>query len=209
MTTPDTTPDRAGSGTSTDLCDRAAEAFDDYRHGRTGRMSDLVRLVSPALWAVARSCRLDARQAEDVVQTAWVRLVGAADDISDPQAVVAWLLTTTRREAWRVSGLQARTAQPDDGLDEVVSSDPGPESVVTTADENARLWHHVTSLSPRCQALLRVIAYVTPPDYARISQALGMPIGSIGPTRGRCLAALRKALDADPTWTHLENGPQA
>ena len=179
-----TTPDIAGSGTSTTLCDRAAAAFDDYRMGHTGRMSDLVRLVSPILWAVARSCRLDARQS-------------------------AWLLTTTRREAWRVSRLQARTPQPDDSLDEVVSCEPGPETVVTTADENARLWHHVTLLRPRCQALLRAIAYATQPDYARIAQALDMPIGSIGPTRSRCLAALRKALDADPTWTRNENGPQA
>ena len=204
-----TTPDIAGSGTSTTLCDRAAAAFDDYRMGHTGRMSDLVRLVSPILWAVARSCRLDARQAEDVVQIAWMHLVTAADDIDDPQAVVAWLLTTTRREAWRVSRLQARTPQPDDSLDEVVSCEPGPETVVTTADENARLWHHVTLLRPRCQALLRAIAYATQPDYARIAQALDMPIGSIGPTRSRCLAALRKALDADPTWTRNENGPQA
>lgn len=204
------TPDRARPGTSTTrLVDQAAEAFQDYRDGQTGRMSDLVRLVSPALWAVARSCRLDCRQAEDVVQTSWVRLVQKAETIQDPQGVVAWLLTTTRREAWRVSGQVSLDAQPDETLDQLVSSEPGPEAVVTAADEHQRLWHHVTSLSPRCQALLRVIAYVSPPDYASISEALGMPIGSIGPTRGRCLAALRRALAADPAWTHLENGQQA
>ena len=172
-------------------------------------MSDLVRLVTPALWAIARSCHLDAPQAEDVVQTVWVRLVQKADTITDPQGVFAWLLTTTRREAWRVSGMSTREANPDEDLDRLVSPAPGPETVVTTDDENTRLWHHVTLLSPRCQALLRVIAYVTPPDYARISRALGMPVGSIGPTRGRCLAALRTSLAADPSWTHLENGRQA
>ncbi|MGA4669002.1 RNA polymerase sigma factor [Propionibacteriaceae bacterium Y1923] len=200
-----TTPDRARPGTS-QLFDQAAAAFSDYRDGSPGRMSDLVRLVTPALWAVARSCRLDARQAEDVVQTTWVRLVQKADTIADPQAVVAWLVTTTRREAWRVSGQATQAPQPDEGIDELVSSDPGPDVVVTTADENSRLWQHVTNLSPRCQALLRVIAYAARPDYAHISRALGMPVGSIGPTRGRCLAALRKALADDPQWTQLENG---
>lgn len=195
--------------TTTTVFDQAAAAFSDYREGQTGRMYDLVRLVTPALWAIARSCHLDPAQAEDVVQTVWVRLVARADSITDPQGVFAWLLTTTRREAWRVSGTSVREANPDQDLDRLVSPDPGPESVVTTDDQNSRLWRHVGLLSPRCQALLRVIAYVTPPDYAAISQALGMPVGSIGPTRGRCLAALRTSLTADPSWTHLENGRPA
>ena len=191
--------------TEVTVFDQAAAAFGDYRQGQTGRMSDLVRLLTPAMWAIARSCRLDAHQSEDVLQTVWVRLVQKADTIADPQGVFAWLLTTTRREAWRVSGTAIREANSDEDLDRLVCPDPGPEAVVTAEDENSRLWHHVTLMSPRCQALLRVIAYVTPPDYARISQALGIPVGSIGPTRGRCLAALRTSLTADPSWTHLEN----
>ena len=68
-------------------------------------------------------------------------------------------------------------------------------------DLNRRLWTHIHALSPRCQALLRVIAYSTRPDYATISAALGMPVGSIGPTRGRCLATLRRSLASDPAWS--------
>ena len=56
-------------------------------------------------------------------------------------------------------------------------------------------------MSERCQALLRIIAFVDRPDYVAVSQALGMPVGSIGPTRGRCLAKLRAALSGDPTWS--------
>jgi hypothetical protein len=59
----------------------------------------------------------------------------------------------------------------------------------------------VTKLNPRCQALLRVVAFATKPDYAAISAALGMPVGSIGPTRGRCLSTLRAALSNDPRWS--------
>ena len=55
-------------------------------------------------------------------------------------------------------------------------------------------------LPERCQTLLRVIAFAAKPDYAQIARALGMPVGSIGPTRGRCLAKLRLALAADPRW---------
>ena len=69
------------------------------------------------------------------------------------------------------------------------------------ADTARVLWLHVKELNPRCQALLRVVAFATKPDYAAISAALGMPVGSIGPTRGRCLATLRTALSNDPRWS--------
>ena len=59
---------------------------------------------------------------------------------------------------------------------------------------------HIAALPERCRALLRVIAFADRPDYAELSKALGMPQGSIGPTRGRCLAKLRLALAADPAW---------
>jgi DNA-directed RNA polymerase specialized sigma24 family protein len=62
------------------------------------------------------------------------------------------------------------------------------------------LWRHVAGLSERCRYLLRVIAFADRPDYAAIAEALGMPVGSIGPTRGRCLAALRAALVLDPAY---------
>ena len=68
------------------------------------------------------------------------------------------------------------------------------------ATRDHRLWQHVEGLPERCRALLRVIAFADRPDYAELAKALGMPQGSIGPTRGRCLAKLRLALAADPSW---------
>ncbi|WGT46903.1 RNA polymerase sigma factor [Tessaracoccus lacteus] len=187
-----TTPGRTGS-----LADEAGAAFRDYLAGDTARMADLVRLLTPPLWAAVRSCGLTREQAEDVVQGAWVSLVRHADGVRDPQAVFAWLLTSVRRESWRVAG--GRPTQPLDV--EPVDETSGPEDSVLDADANARLWRHVATLNPRCQALLRVVAYAATPDYAAISKALGMPVGSIGPTRGRCLAALRAALSRDPGWS--------
>lgn len=175
----------------------AERAFVAFRSGDTARLTELVELLTPPLWAVARSAGLGSVEAEDVVQASWVALLRGADRIEDPRAVFGWLITTTRREAWRVAR-RPRTAELSQSLPE---PRPGPDELATTADESRRLWAHVSDLSPRCQALLRIVAYASPPDYSTISAALGMPVGSIGPTRGRCLAALRRALENDPAWS--------
>ena len=77
-----------------------------------------------------------------------------------------------------------------------------PEERVLRSDTDSRLWHHIAQLPERCQALLRVIAFADRPDYAAVAEALGMPVGSIGPTRGRCLAKLRLQLANDTAWEH-------
>lgn len=179
------------------LATRGAALFRAYREHPGSRLDDLVRLFTPILWHCARAQGLDEASAQDVVQTAWLRLVEHADSISDPQAVLGWLLSTVRREAWRVHHVGRRF----DELDELAAdAAPGPD-VLADLDERARvLWGHVQTLSQRCRALLRVIAMAERPDYAALSEALGMPVGSIGPTRGRCLAKLRTALADDPRW---------
>ncbi|MCE0487126.1 RNA polymerase sigma factor [Ornithinimicrobium sediminis] len=191
------------------MTDRAAEAFRDYQEGAAERMADLVDLLTPTLWHVARACRLDRQSAEDVVQVAWMRLVEHADGIEESQAIVAWLVTTVRRESWRVSK-QAQRTRPDDFEDDLdplqetlvgPRQAPDPAEVATLEDRRRRLWEHIATLTPRCQQLLRIICFAESPNYAAISQDLGMPVGSIGPTRGRCLATLRKALLSDPHWS--------
>jgi RNA polymerase sigma factor (sigma-70 family) len=186
------------------LADRAAAAFAAYREGDRERMGELVDLLTPILWHTARGQRLDQATAEDVIQTAWIRLVEGAESIAEPQAVLAWLITTVRREAWRVLKRDGRAIPVDefpetepDGIP--ASLDPAAEAMLR--EDQRVLWRSVSGLSERCQALLRIIAFVDRPDYAAVSQALGMPVGSIGPTRGRCLAKLRGLLAADPTWS--------
>ena len=75
-----------------------------------------------------------------------------------------------------------------------------PPDLVETSERHRVLWRHVQSLSDRCRELLRIVAFVDRPDYDVVAEALAMPRGSVGPTRGRCLAKLRAALSADPTW---------
>ena len=66
-----------------------------------------------------------------------------------------------------------------------------PESEIVTDDDNARLWQALGQLPERCQRLLRIVAWEPRPDYSSVADALAMPIGSIGPTRRRCLEKLR------------------
>jgi len=184
------------------LAEQAARDFAAYRAGDEQRMGALVDLLTPVLWHLARAAGLDHAAAEDVVQTGWLRLVEHAADIHDPRTVLAWLGTTVRREAWRRRGDQRTMPASDDVMaaDRPDPADPLDEAVVRRHDLQV-LVRHFRALSPRCQQILRVICWGGPPDYAALSEALGIPVGSIGPTRGRCLAALRRALLAEPTWS--------
>ncbi len=184
------------------LATRSGRLFDAYRRGDEAKMAELVRTVTPLLWHTARATGLDAATAEDVLQSTWIALVRKADGIVEPAAVLQWLIVTTKREAWRVSRLQARV-RPEDLEQTVFAEQAAPERVeddVVRGDTARRLWRHVESLPQRCRTLLRVIAFADRPDYAGLAESLGMPLGSIGPTRGRCLAKLKLALAADPAW---------
>jgi RNA polymerase sigma factor (sigma-70 family) len=184
------------------LAGRAARLFTDYREGNTAKMADLVKMLTPILWHTARASGLDATTAEDVLQTVWLALVRKADTISEPLALLQWMVVTTKREAWRAARSQSRV-RPEDmdapAEHDRETTDPVEDEVVR-GEVQSRLWYHISQLPERCRALLRVIAFADRPDYAELAKALGMPQGSIGPTRGRCLAKLRLLLANDPSW---------
>ncbi|MDQ1539596.1 MAG: hypothetical protein QOH29_322 [Actinomycetota bacterium] len=164
-------------------------------------MGELVGLLTPILWHTSRAQRLDSQTAEDVVQSVWLAFVRSVDSITDPQAVLQWLIVSTRREAWRVLKRNDRVRPTEFEADDVVTPTRDlPEERVLRDDGDSRLWQHIAHLPERCRALLRVIAFTDRPDYAAVATALGMPVGSIGPTRGRCLAKLRSQLANDPAW---------
>lgn len=177
--------------------ERAAEHFSAWREGRNSAMDELVRLMTPVLWHVVRAYGLDRTLAEDVVQSTWLTLVRRHETITEPRAISGWLTTTARREAWRVAkGHSRATATEDDHLEPLLPTEESAEERAATSDERSRLWGAVQTLSERCRRLLRIIAFEDRPDYARIAADLSMPIGSIGPTRQRCLAKLRTTLAA-------------
>jgi RNA polymerase sigma factor (sigma-70 family) len=174
---------------------RSAELFERWQDGDALAMDDLVRLMTPVLWHVVRGCGLDSALAEDVVQHTWLALVRQHDSITEPKAVAGWLLTTARREAWRVARQQNR-ADPADAadFDWRLPAQESAEDVAARRQDAAQLWQAVNQLTERCQQLLRVIAFDERPDYGRIARDLQIPVGSIGPTRLRCLAKLRTLL---------------
>lgn len=175
----------------------AAGHFRRYRQGDHGALDDLVRTLTPVLWHVVRGVGLDRDKAEDVVQVAWLTLVRKQASIVDPQAVAAWLTTTARREAWRVARVDARSSPvADEVLQTQIPHQPPAETDVIRNDEHGQLWACVRQLDERCQRLLLSVAFDDRPDYAGMSEELGMPVGSIGPTRARCLTKLKSLLVA-------------
>ena len=182
-----------------DRGERIAELLDAARGGSDDALSRIVTEHSPLLWHIARAAGLSAGDAEDVLQTVWLRLLAHLDDIRTSAALTGWLVVTARREAWRVRAA-GRKQIPAEGeaLDALPDRGVGPQEQVLIDDQRRTMWVAIGQLSARCQELLRVVAFVPRPDYSAVAAELGMPIGSVGPTRGRCLAKLRVLLGLDP-----------
>ena len=178
--------------------ERAAALFLRWRDGEQRALDELVRLMTPVLWHVARAYGLDRALAEDVVQSTWLALVRRHDGIAEPLAISGWLTTCARREAWRVGRLQRRADPTDsESLEPHLPAGESAEQEAQRDTDAGALWTAVGALNTRCQRLLRIVAFEERPDYARIAQDLAMPIGSIGPTRQRCLGKLRALLERD------------
>jgi RNA polymerase sigma factor (sigma-70 family) len=151
----------------------------------------LVERFNGLVWSVARAHRLAGADASDVVQTTWLRLVENLDRLQDPERVGAWLATTARRECLRTLRLSARHVPTETEL----LPDPGTDAPLDAAllanERDRALWTAFGGLSERCQMLLRILVADPPPSYEEVGEVLDMPIGSIGPTRQRCLERLR------------------
>jgi RNA polymerase sigma factor (sigma-70 family) len=182
-------------GPAGEVWQRATEGFNRWVAGDPAGLDDLVAAMTPVLWHVVRSYRLSESAAEDVIQTTWLALVRRRSAILDATAVGGWLTTTARREAWRVANAAA-AAMPADAEDlaPMLPRQRSAEDAVVQRDEGDRLWAAVDGLPERCRRLLRIVAFENRPDYRELAVDLDMPVGSIGPTRGRCLAKLRVAL---------------
>jgi RNA polymerase sigma factor (sigma-70 family) len=149
------------------------------------------------VWGVARSFGLDAAAASDVAQTTWLRLVEHASAIRDPAALPGWLATTARREALRLIRRSQREVVDD--VSPTTAVDPTAD-VDDRMDEDRRRQAVVGAfgqLNDACQQLLRLLSVDPPLPYAVIADMVGRPIGSIGPTRARCLERLRSLCDED------------
>jgi RNA polymerase sigma factor (sigma-70 family) len=154
----------------------------------------LVDRFSRLVWAVARAHRLSDSDAADVSQVTWLRLVENLDRIQQPERLGAWLATTARRESLAVLRRGARNVAYADvhETERASPDDMPPDGPILLTEERSAVALAFTRLSEPCQRLLRVLMVDPPPRYDAVSEALAIPIGSIGPTRARCLEKLHR-----------------
>jgi RNA polymerase sigma factor (sigma-70 family) len=175
-------------GPVTDLATRA-------RSGDKQAWDALVGRYAPLIWSICRRYRLGGADTSDVGQTVWLHLVDQLGNLREPAALAGWLATTTERECLRVLRAAQRpaTATPVIDADKIRDAHAEiAEQELLRAERHAALREALADLTPRCQQLIALLTEDPPVPYAQISAQLGIPVGSIGPTRSRCLAKLRR-----------------
>ena len=159
---------------------------------------ELVDSYTPMVWGAARGLSLSSSDAEDVCQATWLLLAENLDRLREPEALPGWLATTARRESLRLIKARNREAPTDFDADLLERPDgaEGPEGKAIRSCAAARMWQAFAQLSQGCQQLLRVVAVAPEASYAQVSKALGLPRGTIGPRKSRCLRTLRERMAA-------------
>ena len=150
----------------------------------------LVALLDPMLHSIARGYRLSEADADDVVQITWGRALLHLDRLDDPGAVAGWLAVTARREAMRTLQRGVRelpAAEPP----EPPCTEPAPDQETIERERCAELRAAIARLSGRQRELLTMLVNCPELSYEEVSQSIGMPVGSIGPTRERAFERLR------------------
>ncbi len=169
---------------------QTAELVERARAGEQAAWRAIVERYSRLLFVIARSYGLAGADADDVVQTTWLRLVERLPVLRDPARAGAWLAVTARRESLAAVRRKGRE-RPLQGHGPSVT---GPHHAVFGRALAGSLTAALESAPPRCRALLELLSVTPALSYAEIAIALGIPVGSVGPTRVRCLRQLRRAL---------------
>lgn len=146
------------------------------------------------VWSVARGFRLDEASAKDVSQTVWLKLIENMESINDPARLPGWLATTARREALRVARARQRDIPTEFEYDVEDTVNPTQEEVLIDEEESRHVAQAFRALDDACRQLLRLMTIEPPLSYEEISEITDRPIGSLGPTRARCLEKLKTAI---------------
>ena len=165
------------------------------RNGERQAWDALVERYAPLIWSICRRHRLEAADAQDAAQNVWLNLVDQLDKIRDPAALPGWLATTTRRECRRILRTARRACDPGHALAAGTIPDDHAQAAgqdLLTAERHAALREAFGQLPPGCQQMLALLIEDPALSYAEIIARLGIPAGSIGPSRRRCLDKLRR-----------------
>jgi RNA polymerase sigma factor (sigma-70 family) len=166
------------------------------RKGDGSAWNELVSRYTPLVDSVTRRYRLSLSDAEDASQVVWLRLFENLRKLHEPRALPGWIKTTTKNEALRLLALRRRAEPTDPSV--LVTLDPwgsdegiGVESAVLRSERDRALLDGLAELTPHDRNLLVLLHAEPSITYREISKTLGVPLGSIGPTRARCLNKLR------------------
>ena len=169
-----------------------------------GAWDEIVERYAPLVWSICTRFQLSTHDSEDVGQTVWLLLVEHLGELREAAALPGWLATTTARECLRMVTATHRSERLGTRLDDAVQFVDAAviDEEILMAELNAVLRAAFAELSPRCQQLLAMLLADPPRSYAEVSTTLDIPVGSIGPKRGRCLERLRRS----PALTALVEG---
>jgi RNA polymerase sigma factor (sigma-70 family) len=183
--------------------DDSAELVGRIRNGDSSAWCELVDHYEPLLRRLARQYRLSGQDMDDAIQLTWLRCLEHIDQITHADRLIGWLATVCRRESLRLAtkgrreialGEQSVTRLVDDGQEE---RDPGAE--MARRDAHDRLSRAIRALPQKQQLVLTELLKEESRSYLDLSRRLGLPMGSIGPTRQRAIARLRQ----DPRLAEL------
>jgi RNA polymerase sigma factor (sigma-70 family) len=177
---------------SSDVATLVRRAADGDRRAWEGLVSQFERLI----WSITVEFKLVESDASDVAQTTWLRLLEHIDRIQYPDRVGSWLAATARNECLRNLAARKRVVLGHDDAEfsSAVASVPEVDERILANERDQVVRDALSRLPRRWQRLLEMLMADPPVSYAEISDQLGLPVGSIGPTRGRCLARLRVLL---------------
>lgn len=175
------------------------ELVDDCIAGNQDSWNRIVERYTPLIWAIARGHRLSAADSEDVSQTTWMRVIQHLGKLRDPEKLAQWIAVSARRESLKLIEKSGRSVPVGDSpiFDRSEVSENHPEERALAKERDDEVLLAYCALSPKCQALLGLLVTDPPMSYDEISATLGVPRGSIGPNRSRCLAHLRKLLQQE------------
>ena len=175
------------------------------RRGDETAWERLVSRYQRLLYAIPRRAGLSEDRSAEVFQEVFLTLFQKLDEINEPDRLQAWLVTTARRKTLRViasegSRLKTLTAMEEDGAEDAFANIPDAtplqDEVIIQLEKQHLTRLALASLDERCRKILTLLFYeVVPPSYDELAKTLGVSVGSIGPTRARCLEKMLRLLD--------------
>ena len=168
--------------------------IDAALEGDTRAWGRLVDQYAPLVWSIGRGCGLNREDSEDLAQVVFTTLVRRLPHLKDPSAIVGWLSTTAKREAWRISARNRRSTNFEDGTPEIQLDAEEPDSERLERQQAVR--EAMLRLDRRCQELLQeLFGRAETPSYGELADRLGLSPNSVGPIRRRCLEKVLEELD--------------